>query len=346
MIGTVEPEALSGPGLDRLNRRDGSFIVILALCTIALYFRTAFYSFVAFDDQLYVFSNTYMQQGLSTAALRWAMTATPNGNWHPLTTVAQLCISTLFGLNPGAYHLVNVALQATNGVLLYLFLRRTTRLAWPAFFTALLWEMHPMRVESVAWISELKDVMCGVFWLGALLAYQNYTVRRTAGRYSIVVLLYILSMLGKPMSVTLPAALLLLDYWPLSRTSVGNSGTPARRWWCWRVLEKLPLLALAFLDTAMQKHRLTFNSTLLPFSFRLQNGLVAYACYLRDYFFPHHLSIFYPHPDMLRQTIPLWQLVVSITVLVVISGLAILRRGQTLILSSDGAGFWARSCQS
>jgi tetratricopeptide (TPR) repeat protein len=328
--------------LDRAESRtkglspiDWNLAGVLVLVTVALYFRAVNFSFINYDDQLYVYSNIHVQQGLTAASFGWAMKAELNGNWHPLTCLVQVMIAGMFGVKAWAYHAVNIALHAANVVLLYLFFRRATGRIWLAFFTALLWGLHPLRVESVAWVSELKDVLCGAFWIGCMLAYVHYARRRTFAGLALVYLLQTLSLLGKPMAVTLPFALLLLDWWPLGRaaTEAGSqpapSGSPAR-WWCMRVLEKLPMAPLCVGDIFMQENKISFTSPGLPFGIRVQNSLVSTAAYVRDTFFPWHLGVFYPHPCMFRHVgeathIPAVQIIASTALLVLVS-LAVLLR--------------------
>ena len=327
MSANAELHRVSALTTDRPDRRDLMLVFVLVACTLALYFRTAWFSYVLFDDQLYITANPMVIQGLSLRSLRWALTATPNGNWHPLTTIVQLTIATLFGINhPGAYHLLNALLHTLNAALLYLFLRRCTGLTWLAFFTALLWAVHPLHVESVAWISELKDVLYGCFWLAGMLAYMHYSNRRTWGRYTLVFAFVLLSLLSKPMAVTFPAALLLLDYWPLSRSALDNIGTSQLRWWLFRVLEKLPLLAVCIGDLFAQPNPISLVSPLFPLDARIENAIVSYVWYLRDLFFPHHLAIFYPHPVLTQQPIPIWEVVSAGIVLLIISIAVLLRR--------------------
>jgi tetratricopeptide (TPR) repeat protein len=297
----VETKELTDPAAKRFSTTDWSLVVLLLVATCALYFRSIAFNFVDFDDEVYVSSNVHVLQGITLSSLRWAMGAQVNGNWHPLTYLTQIFIAGIFGVKPWAYHAVNMLLHALNVVLLYVFFRRSTGRMWPAFFTALLWGLHPQRVESVAWITELKDVMYGVFWLGCMIAYQRYSTRRTALGLAWVTLLQGLSLLGKPMAVTLPCALLLLDYWPLRSTEGLSGEKPSARWWFFRVLEKLPMLALSILDICHQKNVISFSRPGLPWNIRIENGLISYALYVRDAFFPYHLGIFYPHPAMFRQ---------------------------------------------
>jgi tetratricopeptide (TPR) repeat protein len=311
--------------MKHLNRSDGLRIGFLILCTFVLYCRAGSFDFLSFDDQLYVYSNPHVMRGLSLDSLRWAMTAQLNGNWHPITIIVQLAVSSIFGINASAYHLLNVALQCVNAALLYLFFRKSTGLAWPAFLIALLWTVHPQRVESVAWVTELKDVLFGTFWFGSMLAYLHYTRCRTAGRMGVVLLLYVLSLMSKPMAVTFPEAMLLLDFWPLRGFDGDRQRLSAGRWWAFRIAEKLPMVVISVADILLQRNH-AFGTQQVPMQLRFENALVSYTLYLRDLVSPYHLAVFYPHPFMLVHSgpaIPLLQVILSGVFILLVSILAI-----------------------
>ena len=318
--------SIGGPA-DRWNRRDRIFIGLLAICTFALYLRTGHFDFIGYDDQIYVYSNPHVVH-VTLDSFRWAMTAVVSSNWHPLTILVELIISLVFGPTPAAFHLTNSVLHAVNVVLLYVLLRSCTGRSWASFFTAALWGLHPLRVESVAWISELKDVLCGALSLGCLLAYVRYSRHRTIGAYGIVLLLFVLALLAKPMAATLPGVMLLMDYWPLNRTG-GKINTKSTGWWRKRVLEKLLLLAFAAADMAYalytQRTVITHFSALFPVQIRIKNALISTVDYLRDIFFPYHLAIFYPHPAMIGQTISLGTAILCGAFLLLITCVLVLR---------------------
>ncbi len=304
------------------NRGDWMCAAFVALCTFLLYFPTRHFNFIEFDDHLYVYSNVRVLSGLSPATLRWAMTAIVVANWHPLTIITELIIVSLFGPSAGAFHLTNAVLHALNVALLYAFFRRSTRRPWAAFFIAGLWGLHSLRVESVAWISELKDVLCGALWLGGMLVYLRYARQRTLGRYLLVLAFQALALTAKPMAATLPGALLLLDYWPLRFTLWQRADL---KWWTARILEKLPLLALAVADIAYAIHTQGGLGVKIPMKLRLQNVPVSYVLYLRDIFFPRHLLIFYPHPALMNQTIPLLNVGLCTALLLLVTILALVQ---------------------
>ena len=212
--------------------------VFLALAVLVVFAQTARFQFVNYDDEESVYSNPVVAQGLSIKAVGWGFTHAQTSNWIPLTTLSHMLDCQLFGLSAGAHHLVNVLWHAANAVLLFLVLRQLTGRLWPSAFVAVVFAIHPLRAESVAWISERKDVLSGFFFLLAVGAYARQARKPSAGRYSLVVLLFALGLLAKTMVATLPFVLLLLDYWPLGRFR-------DRRQFAALVKEKIPLFVLS-----------------------------------------------------------------------------------------------------
>jgi hypothetical protein len=208
----------------RLRAADCVIAAVLATVAFALYFQVRHFEYIRSDDPVYVSQNWAVQRGLTWAGLRYAATAVVSSNWHPLTLVAEMVVVQLFGPGPGAMHLAVASLHAANVGLLYLWLTSATGHPWRAAAVAAIWGLHPLRVESVAWVSELKDVLCGLFWLLGLLAFTRYRRRPTLRRYWLVVASLLAALLAKPMAVTLPAILLLLDYWPLGPIGPTPSG--------------------------------------------------------------------------------------------------------------------------
>jgi Flp pilus assembly protein TadD len=295
------------------DRIDLTLIGILVLGTFALYVRTASFEFLGFDDAMYVSMNWHVHVGLTWGNFLWALTDISSSNWHPLTGLSYLALSTLFGTKPIAFHLANAILHSINVGFFYIFLRRTTALTWQSAIAAALWGWHPERVESVAWVSELKDVLCGIFWPGCMLAYVRYSQRRGGARYALVALLMVFALLSKPMAVTLPAVLLLLDYWPLQNPLNG-----------WRVLEKIPF-ALLSLGTCIAAvitqhgHGSTGTLQIFPMAIRFENALVSYVSYITTTLLPHGLAVFYPHPARIGENIPAIKWVGSGVLLLVMS---------------------------
>lgn len=279
-------------------------------CVGALYARVASYDFV-FDDIIHITENPVVRRGLTWEGLAWALTTVHAANWQPLTWLSHMVDCTLFGLRPGGHHLVNVALHALNSALLFTVLRRSTGACWRAAAVALLFAVHPLRVESVAWVSERKDVLSGVFWMLTMLAYVRYARSPTAGRFAAVLALLGAGLMAKPMLVTLPVVLLLWDAWPLGRWSgdraapaaveLPRSETPARRSLAALVAEKLPLLAVcaiaAVVTLAAQSRGGAVQSlTALPIGARIDNAMRSYLAYLGMAVWPVDLAFLYPHP--------------------------------------------------
>lgn len=259
--------------------------------------------FVAYDDGVYVVQNPVVGQGLSWPGLAWAFSTFTAGNWHPLTWCSHLLDVSLYGLRPGGHHLTSLLLHALNGALLFLALARLTRLPWPSLAVALLWAVHPLRVESVAWISERKDVLCGAFAFLALWLYARHAERPSAARLTAVAAALAAGLLAKPMLVTLPCLLLLLDYWPLGRFQLPPAGAPLAAWWRAAgplIKEKLPLLALAAavagVTVIAQRHDDAMRSMEeVPVFWRVADTIWDLFVYLRQTVWPVGLAPLYPY---------------------------------------------------
>jgi hypothetical protein len=260
----------------------------------AVFGRVLGHQFLHFDDNEYIYDNPHVRTGLTVANVRWAMTAYHSNNWHPLTWISHMLDVTLFGLAPGPHHLMNVALHAVNAVLLFALLVRLTGARWRSAFVAAAFAVHPLRVESIAWASERKDVLCGLFALLTIAAYAAYARRPSVPRYAAVVVAYAAGLMAKPMLVTLPFVLLLLDVWPLRRAG------PARLRW----LDKLPLLALAAASSALTLAAQTKGGVVrsledLPLAMRLANAIVAFSRYALKLLVPLQQAFYYPYPKTL-----------------------------------------------
>ena len=261
---------------------------------LALYARTAAHPFVEYDDPEYVRDNPHLADGLSPATLRWAFTSTEyQYNWHPLTWLSHALDVQLFSMDAGRHHLVNALLHATNAALLFAALRGLTGRAGPSAWVALLFAVHPLRVESVAWIAERKDLLAGAFFFLALLAHARRARAPSFTAHALVFLAMAAGLMAKPTLITLPLLLLVLDIWPLGRLA---TSTPRAL-----VLEKIPLLALSLgsvLLTLAAQHAGGAVDQTLSWSERLMHAPVAYVAYLRQYFWPAGLAVFYPHPGL------------------------------------------------
>ncbi len=287
--------------------------LLLAFATLLVYLPVGRFSFLDFDDPTYVTSNSQVICGLTGADISWAFTAFHAGNWHPLTWLSHMLDCQLFGPNAGAQHFVNVLWHALNVMLLFLWLTQLTGRMGPAMFIAALFAWHPLHVESVAWISERKDVLSTGFALLTLLAYTHYAQNHDRRSLWLALIAFTLGLLAKPMLVTLPCVLLLLDYWPLQRL------IPFKK----ALLEKMPFFALTVIScvvTFIAQHRGEAVLSLAQESLwnRLENAPLAVAGYLGKLFMPVDLCVLYP----LREHIPLWQVALAVTVLAVISAIA------------------------
>ena len=293
-------EATSGSAARTGPRAFGLWLAAawLVVVILTLYGRTHAHRFVAYDDPVYITENEMVARGLTMEGLRWAF-GFHAGNWHPLTWLAHMLDVELFGLHAGAHHLVDAGLHALNALLLFLALARLTGARWSALGVAAVWALSPLRVESVAWASEKKDVLAGTFWCLTLLAYERYARRGGAGRYALVCVTFALGLMAKSMLVTLPLVLLLLDAWPLGRFERAEPAGP--RPWRRLVLEKLPLLALALaagLATVWIQRSEGAVGGLGSLSLleRTSNAWRSYWIYVWKTIAPRDLACFVPHP--------------------------------------------------
>jgi Flp pilus assembly protein TadD len=274
----------------------------LALLTVGVYAPTFDYPFLHFDDLDYVTQNRHVAEGLSAEGVGWAFTTFYCGNWHPLTWLSlQLDCQLYGGLKAGGFHVTNVLLHAASTIVLFLVLSRLTGGIWQSAMVAALFGVHPLNVEPVAWIAERKGVLSTLFWMLTLGAYLYYVRRPGVARYLLVVLGLVLGLMAKPLLLTLPCVLLLLDYWPLRRWRSGSETRSADASWRFLLLEKVPLLAVvlawsavAFLSQAHVKALPSLDK--YPLNLRIGNGLQAYVVYLGKMLWPVHLAAYYPHP--------------------------------------------------
>ena len=291
--------------------------------TLAVFGQTVVFQFINLDDENYVYHNVNVVTGITGPNILWASTKIYEANWHPLTWLSHMLDCQLYGLWAGGHHLTNVLLHAATVVLLFLVLRRMTGQVWPSALVAALFAVHPLRAESVAWVAERKDVLSGLFFVLSLGAYVRYAQRPSSWRwYAAVVVTFALGLTAKPMIVTLPAVLLLLDYWPLNRWD------PAAAWRIPRrlLLEKSPLVFLACLScvvTCIAQATAMQTTIRLPLVWRVGNAVTAYAGYLGQMVWPANLAVFYPHPGA---NLPLGQVAVAALILLAISAGAFVGR--------------------
>jgi tetratricopeptide (TPR) repeat protein len=286
--------------------------------------QTLRYDFVNYDDPHYVYQNARISSGINFANLAWAFSHIHSENWHPLTTITHMLDCQLHGLNAGWHHFTNVLLHCLAVVLLFVTLERMTGALWRSAFVSAVFAVHPLHVESVAWIAERKDVLSAFFFMLTLVAYLYYTRSPSVGRYLTVALAVVLGLMSKPMLVTLPFVLLLLDYWPLGRFEARRSN--ARRQVLQLVLEKIPLIALSAVSSMVtflaQRGAIGWTEQ-LPVSARISNALIAYVVYIGQMFWPAGLAVFYPHPE---NRLPVWDISLAVIVLVGITAAAFVFR--------------------
>lgn len=312
----------------RSRRLELIICLFLIVATLAIYWQAGNHEFVSYDDPTYVTENRFVQKGLTLESISWAFTATHASNWHPLTWLSHMLDCQLFGLNPGMHHLTSLLLHIASSILLFLVFRRMTGALWCSAFVAALFALHPLHVESVAWVAERKDVLSAFFWLLTMWSYTWYVERSGINRYLLVLLFFIMGLMSKPMLVTLPFVLLLLDYWPLGRFQLGQSGnykildipkSPVRR----LILEKVPFFVLAMISSVVtfivqQSGGAVSSLDAIPLKIRTANALVSYVSYIGKMIWPHKLEVIYLH-----HMLPGWQvagaclLLLSVSLLVV-----------------------------
>jgi len=309
------------------------FALLLVAGTIILYSPVASHAFINYDDRDYVFENPPVTAGLTWQTVRWSLTSTDQSNWHPLTWLSHALDCELFGLDAGYHHLTNLVIHALNVVLLFLLLQRATGSAGRSFLVSALFAWHPFNVQSVAWVAERKNLLSTLFLLLTIGAYAWYTRKPRWPRLALVAGFFVLALASKPMAVTLPFLLLLLDYWPLQRIAVWTDVSPGssipqrplRR----IVLAKTPLFALSaascFITVWAQRSGGAIRPLqLYPFAFRLENAVHSYAIYIWKTFWPTGFAVYYPLPGT---SLPLWKPLLASVILCTISLLAWRQRG-------------------
>jgi protein O-mannosyl-transferase len=291
----------------------------LALVTSVVFLPALRNNFVNFDDNTYVYENPKVVAGLTLSGVTWAFSHFHANNWHPLTWLSHMLDCQLYRLNAGGHHFTSLFLHVVVAILLFIVLQKMTAAVWRAAFVAAVFAIHPLRVESVAWISERKDILAGLFFMLTLAAYVNHARAPSVGRFLMVVLLYALGLMCKPMLVSLPLVLLLIDYWPLRRfTDPSLAGR--------LFIEKLPLLGLAALSclvTLLAQRSTTASIDQIPLAWRAENAAVACMTYIVQMVWPIHLAPFYPYP---ADQLPAWQIALAAIAIIGISIVAVLCR--------------------
>jgi protein O-mannosyl-transferase len=305
--------------------------LLLAGISLAVFGQTIRHDFVNFDDDLYVYNTPAIQAGLTIKGVALAFISPHAGNWHPLTTISHMLDCQLYGLSAGGHHATNIILHTVAVLLLFGLLREMTGAVWKSAIVAALFAVHPLHVESVAWVSERKDVLSAVFFFLTLGAYIRYVRAASVMRYLAVVVLFAAGLMSKPMLVTVPIVLLFIDYWPLRRfepalaiSGRDNQGQIIRRLF----LEKIPLLILsvgASVITFILQKKAVGAIPPLPFLWRVQNAFVRYVIYAWKTLWPTHLAVFYPHPN---DTLVIWEVIFAIASLLAITVVAIVVRSR------------------
>jgi protein O-mannosyl-transferase len=302
--------------------------LILIAISLALYNPVGHHPFVNYDDESYVVDNAHVKDGLTWQSVKWAWASFDEGNWHPVTWLSHMLDCQLFHLNPAGHHYMNAVLHAINAALLFWVLYSATGFIWRSAMVVALFALHPINVESVAWVAERKNLLSLFFLLLALGAYGWYANKPRISRYGLVAVLFALGLMAKPQVITFPFVLLLWDHWPLRRVrtqSAADEGIDGpqleTKSWSWLLIEKLPLFAIcvpsAILTLRAQAAEGAVTSfKRYPLSFRLANAVVAYAGYLGKAFWPSHLSLMYPYQPA---TLTKLQMALSILLLLLIS---------------------------
>ncbi len=306
--------------------------ISLAVLTWVVFGQLLQYDFINYDDPRYVYENTNITNGLTIGGIAWAFTHIHSMNWHPLTTISHMLDCQLYGLKPGAHHFTNVLLHSIVAILLLLMLQRMTGgpsgtdSIWRSAFVAAVFAIHPLRVESVAWIAERKDVLSGVFFMLTLLTYFRYVRVRSIGHYLTVLFMFALGLMCKPMLVTLPFVLLVLDYWPLGRIRGQKSDVSGHENLVMLVVEKIPLVGLSAISSVVtflaQRGAVGWTEQ-LPVLARINNAVVTYAAYMWQMLWPVKLAVFYPHPE---SRLPLWEIILCLLLLIGITAAAVVLR--------------------
>lgn len=293
-MGKLAGSDVSGVKEDRDGR--GAVLAVLVLLGVAVfsgYLPVINYEFVKYDDDRYVTENRYVLGGVGWEGVRWAFTTGQASNWHPVTWISHMVDCSLFGTRAGAHHLVNVILHTANTLLLFYVLKRMTKAVWASAFVAAIFGLHPLHIESVAWVAERKDVLSTFFWLMTMWAYSRYAERPKAAGYFLTLLLFAVGLMAKPMLVTLPFVLLLLDYWPLERFKRVHIGR--------LVVEKIPFFVLSAVSSVVTMIVQRVGGAVptveaLGVRARVANAVVSYVGYILKMFWPSNLAVLYPHP--------------------------------------------------
>jgi protein O-mannosyl-transferase len=336
--GNFPQKTLSGSPARSAQEPSGKYVATVFLClalvavTLAVYLPSGNHTFFLLDGNDHVTDNPYIANGLTGTGILWAFTSVAAFNWHPVTWLSHMVIAQFFGMDPRAHHLANVVIHAAASATLFLLLLRMTAARWQSFFVAALFALHPLHVESVAWVAERKDVLSALFWFLTLLFYSEYVTKKLqSNMYALSLCCFVLGLMSKSMVVTLPLILLLMDVWPLGRLRNGRQEPGLRGFLSMTIpliKEKIPFFAGSLVTGVIAiyaQHRggATKSLEAVPFLLRLENAVVSYASYLMKTLWPRDLGVFYPMPT----SFPLWQVIGSLMTLLLIT-LVVFRAGR------------------
>ncbi len=304
------------------RRREIIICIFLIAASLTVYWQITNHEFINYDDGIYVTENPHVQSGLTLESIKWAFTTGHAANWHPITWLSHMLDCELYGLNPMGHHWTSLQIHLINSILLFLVLKMMTGALWRSGFVAALFALHPLHVESVAWVAERKDVLSTFFWILSMWAYIRYVRKPDKRSYFLLIFFFILGLMAKPMLVTLPFVLLLLDFWPLSRF---QSSTKGRYDFSYKTIaglvwEKLPLFLLTTVSILVtffvqQEGGAVKSLEAFPLTLRFANALFAYVSYLGKTIWPQNLALIYPYPSISI----FWQIILSLPLLICIS---------------------------
>jgi tetratricopeptide (TPR) repeat protein len=300
------------------NYRSFWVCLALTLITTAVFHQVCTYDFTNYDDSKYIYENSNIQSGITLKAIKWAFTSGYASNWHPLTWLSHMLDWQLFGPKPWGHHLTNLIFHIANTLLLFIVLKQMTHRLWPSAFVAALFALHPLHVESVAWVAERKDVLSTFFWMLTMWAYVRFVSRPKIASYLLVLLFFALGLMSKPMLVTLPFVLLLLDYWPLDRFSSKRGKAGSKYSLPYLLIEKAPLFVMTLVSCIVTFVLQRKGGSMMPFTLKLRisNALVSYVEYIGKMMWPSRLAVFYPHPD---KNIAILHVVISAVLLLAVT---------------------------
>ena len=339
--------AQSHPGtgpLHGIEKHTWALGLLLVVATVGLYYPVSSHPFVNYDDNVYVTDNAQVKSGLNWDTVQWAFTTSEAGNWHPVTWLSHAFDYQLFQSDPAGHHNTNLLLHVLNVLLLFWVLQQATGFTGRSWMVAALFALHPINVESVAWISERKNLLSMLFFLLALGAYRWYVSEPRTSRYAVVAAFFALGLMAKPQVITLPFVLLLWDYWPLRRMAIAghpaaidtpDDGALPQRSFSWLIGEKLPLVALCgasvFITMEAQQAAGAMHTVKnsFPLSIRLGNAIVCYARYLGKAFWPSRLALIYPHPGASLKT---WEVLAALVLLLAVTALVLRERRRRYLL--------------